>query len=170
VKVVARLTTLDRVPLARETLDELGDADFSAADFFERYAANIERAAQRAQLLKETVSPEIRDSLLSVLSFFHNPDANIQFWPQEGLRALAMLAPIHVAEGLLGQSATLLNMALASQRPNKDWAWWYALGRAILNGRPREEIAELFALTPYGVRKYTRFLLGPLRALERTAA
>jgi hypothetical protein len=156
------MVPLSDVPLARESLAALGDQDFSAADFFESYGAKIEEAGERPEL---PFLPEIRRELLDLIAYFeaeHDPD--YRAWPQAGLRAFAMLAPIHVAEGVLWIKADLLERAIRSARPNEGWAWWHALGRAILDDAP--DIAGRFDLTERAVRKYKTFLVG----FERGAA
>lgn len=145
-------------PLARETLAELGEQDYDAADFFELYGSKIEA---RVELRRRPgpVADSTRVELLELLSYFQDePALDYRLWPHRALRALAMVAPIQVAMGLLGISEDALELAIRSQRPNKDWQWWRDLGEAILTGSLT--IGTDFDLTPRAVHKYTVALVG----------
>jgi hypothetical protein len=145
-------------PLAQATLAELGDEDYSAADFFESYAAKIE--GQGEPLDQGPASLQARAELGYLLDYFYPapPDVDYRLWPHKGLRVLAMLAPIEVAVGILGVPFVELQGAIRSQRPNKPWEWWHALGRSILSDS--STIAEDYGLTPRAVRTYTLLLIG----------
>ena len=163
------LTDLADSPLARRTLAKLGDADFSAADFFEAYADAIEEQAKQLAEVHTKIQRSVRYALEDLLAYFDEPSDHYQDWPQSGLRALAMLSPIHVAAGVLGLQQETLELAIRSQRPNKSWAWWRALGVAILAGAPLSDIATQFDLAPRAMKRYVQFLVGSVEAARRAA-
>lgn len=148
--------SLAQIPLARETLAEMGRVgdDFDAPTFFEAYARKIEEQGERQ------ISPEVRRLLLDGLEYFKDPSSNYQEWDQDTLRAYAMLAPVEVAAGLFLVERDLLERAIKSQRPNRAWPWWRALGAHLLSGFTDEEISEGLDVHQAAVAKYRAFLFG----------
>jgi hypothetical protein len=156
------------IPLARETARELGEQDYSAADFFEAYTQKIDSRNQTGWTTQ--ACQEARSCMLQALDYFRDPDPDMKRWPHDALRVFAMLAPRHVISGLLWINENLLEQAIQSQRPNKPWAWWYDLGRALLAGESRKTIAERFGLSYQMAKRYSLFLLGPSQPTQLEAA
>jgi hypothetical protein len=157
---------LHDIGLARSVADELGDT-IEPSQFFEAYGKAIEaRAEQRATATwNERVRPELRPLLVDLLDYFRDPDSNVQHWPSEGLRALAMLAPLGVASNLLGVSASTLDYAVsarsAGRTSGRNWRWWRALGADLLAGELNaSELADRYSISSRQVRRYAVFLLG----------
>ena len=150
------MATLADIPLARATLAELGEGDFSAADYFEAYGAKIEAEAKHEG--EPTLSEPARAELLKLVEYFLEPSDDYRRWPSSGLRIFAMLAPIGVAHGVLGIPQSELEASLRSHHPNKGWEWWHGLGREILEDKPG--IAERLGLTQRALHKYKKKLQG----------
>lgn len=158
------MVKLQDVDLARRIADELGE-DASVAEFFEAYGKAIEQRAEQRAVWNEAVRPELRDQLISLLAYFERPSSNVQAWPSDGLRALAMLAPLHVASNLLGVSASTLDYAISTRSAGatagRNWRWWRALGADLLAGELNAtQVGERYSISPRTVRRYAIFLLG----------
>lgn len=163
------MISLQDIPEWRRAFDEVGDQD--AATVAEHVLRQVdereERSRQRLQGGAET-----KQRLRELVAFFDAnevPPRDFQIWPHDGLRAMAMLAPIHVAQGLFGVDAATLERAIRSNHPNRSWTWWRALGEALLTQLPSAQIQEALGLTPRAVQKYRRFLLGPANHEEVAA-
>jgi len=155
------LYELAEVPLARETLRGLGSADVPPADFFEAYSRAIEERAAEREQYRQRVTPEIRRLLLDLLVYFEAPSDNPQTWPHDGLRALAMMAPLHVASNILWIDGASLDYAITTQRPGRPWAWWRLLGADLLEGgSTSQELAVRHGVSVHSIRRYALFLLG----------
>lgn len=143
--------------------------DFTAEEFFTAYGQAIEQRAEARVTWNRNVRPELRDVLVSLLAYFENPSPNVQAWPSDGLRALAMLAPLHVASNVLGVDATTLDYAIstrsagngAGRTGGRNWRWWRSLGADLLAGELNaSELGLRYAVSPRTVRRYAHFLLG----------
>lgn len=155
-------------PTARRVLEEAGDQDISAADFFELYAEAIEHERERREAYEAQVPSSVRHELRELLDYFEwQSSEDITLWPQWGLRSLAMLAPIYVASGILGPSEEDLERALKTKKPYQAWGWWRGLGQAIFAGVSDKEVAATFDLSPRLAARYRHFLM---RDSEKQAA
>lgn len=162
------MAVLCDIDLAKAVAVGLGE-DYTAEEFFAAYGEAIEQRASARVTWNRNVRPELRDVLVSLLAYFENPSPNVQAWPSEGLRALAMLAPLHVASNLLGVDAVTLDYAIstrgagngASRTGGRNWRWWRSLGADLLAGDlSATQLGERYGVSSRTVRRYARFLLG----------
>jgi hypothetical protein len=149
---------------------ETENEDFSAADFFEAYAAAIEASDPRSEALEVATTPEARQTLLDTIRYFKNPSSNIRLWPQKGLYVFAMLADINVASNALGVLEDDLRRALRQREPNFSWETWRAFGIAILADVSNAELRYEFGLSAMTVYKWRKVLTGTTSPGRRVAA
>jgi hypothetical protein len=158
------VVNLEDIGLARSVADELGDA-VTPDQFFEAYGRAIEARAETRTAWNPRVRRELRAELVDLLAYFRDPSPNVQDWPTDGLRALAMLAPLHVASNLLAVDASSLDYAISTRSAGgakgRNWRWWRSLGADLLAGELNaSQLGERYRISARTVRRYAVFLLG----------